>query len=103
MTTRYTPPDPGWTAHHFVDDTGMGKATDAGIYEIEEANEYINALIKDGEIEEALAMAEANRRLIGLAPEMGDFVERVAEHFADTDAPLGLEAVALLARLEDQS
>ena len=41
---------------------------------------------------------EANARLIAEAPELLDFACRVATHFADTDAPLGMAARDIIAR-----
>ena len=41
---------------------------------------------------------EANARLIAEAPELLDFARRVATHFADTDAPLGMAARDVIAR-----
>lgn len=42
--------------------------------------------------------AEADAKLIAAAPEMLDVLRAVAKHFADTDAPLGSAARALIAR-----
>lgn len=41
---------------------------------------------------------KANARVISLAPDLLAFAERVAAHFANTDAPLGNEARALIER-----
>lgn len=47
--------------------------------------------------DEALA---ANARLIAAAPDLLDVARRVAEYFADTDAPLGIAARAAIAKAE---
>ena len=39
-------------------------------------------------------------RLIAQAPALAALARRVAAHFADTDAPLGLAAAALLAEID---
>lgn len=59
-----------WTAHHFVSDVTPDDYSDTGIYEIEEANEQIGDLFREGEHRAALVMAEANRRLIEAAPSL---------------------------------
>lgn len=41
----------------------------------------------------------ANARLIATAPTMAEFIGRVAAYFADTDAPLGIEARAILTQI----
>ena len=41
---------------------------------------------------------EANARLISAAPDLYAVAERIAEHFAYTDAPLGIAARAALAK-----
>lgn len=40
--------------------------------------------------------AEANARLIAAAPAMLEVLQRVADHFEDTDAPLGILAHAAI-------
>ena len=94
--TKHTPPDPGWTVHHFLAE-GKEAAIESGLYEIEEANEQINAMLDDGDFPEALAMAEANRRLIALAPEMADFVREIA---SGPECTLAYAALRLLDKLE---
>lgn len=42
----------------------------------------------------------ANARLIVVAPALLDIARRVAEHFADTDAPLGIAARTAIAEAE---
>ena len=42
----------------------------------------------------------ANATLIAVSPELYALAEKVAVHFADTDAPLGIEARAALAKAE---
>lgn len=44
------------------------------------------------------ALAVANARLLASAPELAELAERVAEHFRDTDSPLGEAARAALAK-----
>jgi hypothetical protein len=44
--------------------------------------------------------AQANARIIAAAPEMVTLLQRVVEHFRDTDAPLGLDAAALLGSID---
>jgi uncharacterized membrane protein len=41
---------------------------------------------------------EANAALIAAAPEMYEVLQAVAAHFANTDAPLGMKARAVLAK-----
>jgi hypothetical protein len=41
----------------------------------------------------------ANVRLIAAAPEMFAVLQRITAHFENTDAPLGLDAAALVARI----
>jgi hypothetical protein len=43
---------------------------------------------------------EGNARLIAAAPDMFAVLQRIAAHFENTDAPLGLDAAALVARIE---
>jgi hypothetical protein len=38
----------------------------------------------------------ANARLIAVSPRMYDLIKRIAEHFDGTDAPMGIEAFAIL-------
>jgi hypothetical protein len=42
----------------------------------------------------------ANARLIVAAPEMFDLLQRVADHFVDTDSPLGMDARRILGNVE---
>lgn len=44
--------------------------------------------------------AQNAARLLAAAPDLLKIVRRVAEHFAATDAPLGLAAAAIIARIE---
>jgi hypothetical protein len=69
------------------------------------------AIIGDGEIiAEVFARAsatkwppvEANASLISAAPEMFDLLQRVADYFADTDAPIGIEARRILGKVDGQ-
>lgn len=78
-----------WTVYHFVrlsDGQGEPPPTDAGLYEIEEANQEINALLRDGQGERAEEMAEANRRLIEAAPKLLVALERLQSNPNDPRA-----------------
>lgn len=45
---------------------------------------------------------EANGRLMAAGPEMYAVLQRISEHFRDTDAPLGIDARTLLARIDGE-
>lgn len=61
-----------WTVHEFVEIAFSkdGDRAQAGIYEIEEANEQALDLIGEGAFTEALNMATANKRLIAASPDL---------------------------------
>lgn len=46
---------------------------------------------------------EANARLIAAAPDLYEVAKLVAQHFSDTDAPLGAAARAALAKAEGRA
>lgn len=67
-----------WTVGHFVrDDVHASdyKPQEMGLYEIEEANEQINAYVREDRGDLALKEAEANRALIQAAPALYDALE----------------------------
>lgn len=47
-------------------------------------------------------LAGADARLIAAAPDLLAFVRRVAQHFENLDAPLGVTALALLATVRSE-
>jgi hypothetical protein len=49
-----------------------------------------------------LITAAVNARLIAAAPELYAIVERIAAHFKDTDSPLGMDAAALLQKIDGE-
>jgi len=79
--------------HTYIERTynGDGVTEIAGTYTIAEVADQ--AFLPEG-------TQEANARLIAKAPALVELARRVAAHFADTDAPLGMAARALLAEIE---
>lgn len=64
-----------WTVAKFVG--AERPVTDAGLYEVEEANEEVLDLFRQGKHREAEAVGEANRLLIQAAPQLFEKLEQL--------------------------
>ncbi len=96
MTTAKHTPSP-WTVHSFIHPStdGAFDPTDAGMYEIEEANEQIVGELKLGNFAEAEAIGLANARLIEAAPALLVACEDMLSRFSGDIAVMDLVRAAI--------
>ena len=74
-----------WEASHREDSSGIS---------------YVTADTRHIEVAVSYSRNHADAHLIAAAPELLELARNVAEHFADTDAPLGAVALAAIAKAE---
>lgn len=76
-----------WDVSHFCNPIDVS-VTDQGLYEVEQANEEINALLDGDDYIKAQMVAESNRKLIEVAPVMIQMLKDLINH-----SPVDIESM----------